>query len=331
MPTLTSKYSLVEQAKRIDPDGTQATVAEVLSVENAMLLDAPWMPSNDIWSNKTTRRGTLPSGSWRKLNQGVATEVARTTEVLDTIGMLETYAEYDKEYIDNMPDPRQARMDEATAFIEGLGQTLGTAMLYGNAGLDPDQMHGFQPRLSTIDSVYIYGQGGSGGDTTSIYFVTWGRTTVFMIYPKNSEATLGIKHTDKGQVTLSSAISANLHSTAQYEGYRDHFQIKCGLVVRDPRCIARLANIESAGPSNIVDEDNMIRILNKMKTNGDTRMYVNETILSQMQIKLKDKNNVNYAPGRGEGLAGEIPIFFQGVPIRKIDSSLLLNTESTIS
>jgi len=45
MSTLVSKYSLLEQAKRMDPDGTQAQIAEILNYENAMLMDAPWAVS----------------------------------------------------------------------------------------------------------------------------------------------------------------------------------------------------------------------------------------------------------------------------------------------
>jgi hypothetical protein len=332
MATLVSKYSLLEQAKRIDPNGSQAQIAEILNFENEMLYDAPWLPSNDIWTNKTTRRALLPNGTWRKLNSGVATEVAKVDEILDVIGMLETYSETDKEYIDNMPDPRQARMDEAQAFIEGLGQTLGSAMLYGNSSVTPEEMTGFAPRLNTVDSQYIFDAGGSGTDTTSIYIVTWGRTKVYMIYPKNSVAQLGVKHADLGQVTIAGTnVTTVLHSTNQYEGYRDHFQVKCGLVVKDPRCIGRIANIEVTGTSNIFDEDDLIKCLNRMKTNADTRMYVNDSVLSQMQIALKDKNNVNYTPGQGNGLSGEPPIYFQGVPVRKIAREILINTEVEVT
>ncbi len=330
MATLTSKFSLIEQAKLINPDGSQAIIAEVLNYENPMLLDAPWLPSNDIWTNKTVRRASLQTGTWRKMNQGVATEVTRTDEVMDVIGMLESYSEFDKEYIDNQPDPKQARMDVARAALEGMGQTLGTAMLYGNAKTTPEKMHGFAPRLNTIDSQYIIGQGGSGDDNTSIYIITWGRTMVHLIYPKNGEAQLGVKHKDLGEVTISTA-TTGVASAAQFQGYRDHFQVKCGLVVKDPRCIGRLANIEVTGSSNLFDENNLIKILNRMKTNEGTRLYCNDTILSQMQIKLKDKNNVNYTSGQGNGLSGEVPMYFQGIPIRKIAREILLNTESTIS
>lgn len=330
MATLVSKYSLIEQAKRINPDGTQAVIAEVLNYENPMLNDFPWLPSNDIWTNKSLRRASMPTGSWRKMNQGVATEVSRTDEIMDVIGMLETYCETDKEYIDNQPDAKQARMDEARAFLEGLGQSLGAAMLYGNAKTTPEKMHGLAPRLGTIDSQYIIGQSGTGSDLTSIYIVTPGRTTVHLIYPKNGEAQLGIKHKDLGEVTISTA-TTGVASGAQFQGYRDHFQVKCGLVVKDPRCIGRLANIETSGSSNLFDEDNLIKILNRMKTNENTRIYANDTIISQMQIKLKDKNNVNYTAGQGNGLSGEVPLYFQGIPIRKIAREILLNTEDAIS
>ena len=86
--------------------------------------------------------------------------------------------------------------------------------------------------------------------------------------------------------------------------YRDHFQLKVGLTVKDDRCIARLANIKATGESNLFDEDNLIKLLNRMPGAGRTKVtaiYCNETILSQMEIKLKDKSNVHYAPGKGEG------------------------------
>ncbi len=57
MTTLTSKYSLVEQAKRIDPSGNQALIAEVLDRKSGGLLsEVPWLPSNDIWTHKTSKR-----------------------------------------------------------------------------------------------------------------------------------------------------------------------------------------------------------------------------------------------------------------------------------
>jgi hypothetical protein len=71
--------------------------------------------------------------------------------------------------------------------------------------------------------------------------------------------------------------------------------------------------------------------MNKMKTGPGTRLYCNETVKSQMEIALKDKNNVNYTADAGEGLAGEPVLRFRGFTVRKIDSEILLNTESAIA
>ena len=325
MSTLISTYSLVEQAKRIDPDGDQARIAEVLNRKmGGILSEAPWMPSNDTWTNKTTRRASLPTGSRRRLNQRIAASVSRTTEIMDVMENLEDYADVDAAIVDSMPSPAMFRSGEVDAFTEGLGQTIVSDILYGDSDADPDSMHGLSARMEALDGRFVIGEGGTGSDVTSIYIVNWDPNSCHLIYPKNMSANLGIQHTDKGQIT--SETTAGL-----MEIYRDHFVIKCGMVVRDPRAIARLANIESAGASNTFDEDNLIALLNNMNTGPGTRIYCNETILTQMQIRLKDKNNVNYTADGGDGLSGMPPIRFNGVPIRKIDREILVNTEAAIS
>ncbi|MCK9483390.1 MAG: hypothetical protein M0R34_03405, partial [Candidatus Marinimicrobia bacterium] len=237
MPTLTTYYGLVEQAKRLDPDGKLSTIVEVLNREMGNILaEAPWLPSNDTWTNKTLRRGTLPTSARRKLNSGVAKSNSRTTEVMDVIEMREVYAEYDKDYIDAFPEPGRARLMEAEAFLEGLGQDLVSDILYCNSHKDPDGMHGLAPRLDTVDGEFVINANGSSA-VTSIYVVTWGPNYAHLIYPKNM-ANLGIKHTDLGEVTITDA-TTSAPNTSQFQGYRDHFQVKCGLVVRHPKCIGR--------------------------------------------------------------------------------------------
>ena len=325
MATLTSTYSLVEQAKRIDPDGEQARIAEVLNRKmGGILQEAPWMPSNDIWTNKTTRRSSLPSGSRRKINQRVSASVSRTTEIMDVIENLEDYVDVDAMLVDSNPSPAQFRSGEVDAFIEGLGQTIVSDIFYSDSNADPDAMHGIGPRTDTLDGRFVIGEGGTGSDVTSIYVVTWSPQGAHLIYPKNMASNMGVQHEDKGQITSET-------SSGLMEIYRDHFFIRCGLVVRDPRALGRLANIESAGASNTFDEDNLIALINNMNTGPTTRIYCNETILTQMQIRAKDKANINYSFDDGNGLSGQPPIMFNQVPVRKIDREILVNTETAIS
>ena len=327
MATLTSTYSLVEQAKRIDPSGNQAQIVEVLNRKMGdILTEAPWLPSNDVWTNKTTRRGTLPTGSRRKLNQRISQSVSRTTEIMDVIEMLEDYCDVDAALVDSMPSPALFRSGEVDAFIEGLGQTIVADILYANSFADPDAMHGLAARLATVDARFVIDGGGTGSDLTSIYVVTWGQTTSHLIYPKNMAANLGVTHTDKGQVTSENA-------DGLIEIYRDHFKIQCGLVVRHPRAIGRVANIEqlSVG-ANTFDEDDLITLLNNMETGPGTRIYLNETLATQAQIRCKDKNNVYWVPGgNGDALSGEPILYFNKVPVRMLSREILKNTEDAIS
>lgn len=325
MSTLTSTYSLVEQAKRIDPSGNQMQIVEVLNRgTGGILQDAPWLPSNDVWTNKTTRRGTLPTGSRRKLNQRITQSVSRTTEVMDVIEQIEDYCDVDVALVDSMPSPGVFRQGEVNAFVEGLGQTIVSDILYGNSFADPDCMHGIAPRLDTLDGRFVIDGAGTGSDVTSVYVVNWGFDTCHLIYPKNMAPTLGVQHVDKGQVTSET-------SSGLIEVYRDHFLVRCGLVVRHPRAIGRVANIEYTGAANTFDEDDLITLLNNMVIGSGTRIYCNESILTQMQIRAKDKANVYYTAGSGNVLSGEPPMYFQGIPIRKIDREILLNSETAIT
>lgn len=328
MATLTADYTLLEMAKRIDPDGKQATIAEIMAKEVQMLLDIPFYPSNDIWSHKSTRRANLPSGTWRGLNEYVSSEKSQVDEVLDIIGICETFAAYDVEYINNMPNPKQARLTEAKAFIEGLAQSLCTAFLYSNNKIYPKRPHGIVPRLNALGR-YVVSAGGTSA-LTSIYVASWDADTVFGVYPKNSEAPgnadgYPVIHTDLGE-------RVDVDSTGKkLRVYEDNFKIKAGLVIKDTRCIGRVANIPSGTASAVSFEDNLITLVDRMKIGANARIYMNETIISACRIRMKDKNNVHWTPGKGAGIFGAPVMYFDEIPIRKIDSAILLNSEAQVT
>lgn len=315
-----TRLGLVEVVKRHDPNGNLATIAEVLTETNTILQDAVWREANDIWSNKVVRRSILPAGTWRKFNRGVAVEASGVLEVVDTIGLLEARAENDVEIINSFRDPKQARMDEARAFIEGLSQEMAATLIYGNALTAPEEFTGLSPRLGALAaSSNVINQGGSGGDTSSIFIVTWGPDSVYMIYPRGSSA--GLEHKDLGE------IDAFDSSYNRFRAYADLFRWRAGLVVKHPRCIGRLANIEVSGTSNIFDEDNLITILNRMVTGPGTRIYANTDVITAMELRLKDKTNVFYS--RDDGLAPGFNLRFKGFPVRKVDE--IVNTETAVA
>ena len=317
-----TQLTLLELAKRHDPDGGTASIVEVLQEENEILHDAPWLEANDVWSHKTTRRVTLPTGAWRQLNAGVPAEASRTREVREGIGMLESYAQADKALVDSAANPESFRNSENVAFIEGLAQTLADTMIYGNATVATATFDGLAPRMGALAALANVIGAGSAANATSIYVVQWGPSKVHMIYPRGHKA-MGIDHRDLGEETNVDA-AGNM-----WQIYRDWFGIKCGMVVRDERCIGRIANINTVGAAGFFDEDDLITLLNRMPNSGkNSVVYVNTNIITQMEILLKDKANVNYTAGRGDGLAGEPLIRFRGSPVRKVDQ--IINAEAVI-
>lgn len=317
-----SKLTLTEVAKRKAPDGSLAPIVEALNWENPCLQDFLFKEANDTFSNLTVRRSQLPTGSWRKLNMGVAAEASKVTSVVDVIGILETRAENDVDVVNSAPDPREARNDEAMAFVEGLGQTVAGKFFYGNNATDPATFDGLAARMDALSATTnVIGGGGTGSTTTSIFVVDWGPTRTHMIYPKNSK--VGLVHEDMG---IDWAFDS---SNNRFRAYIDWFQWKIGMAVKHPKSIARYVNIPVTTGVATFDEDILLRLCNRVTEGPGRRIYVNEDVMTAMEIRLKDKNNVYYT--RKDGLAPGMDMFFKGVPLRKVSNMLLLNTETAIT
>ncbi len=314
-----SGLTLTELANRIDPKGNIATIAEVLNDTNEILVDPVFLPSNDTYTNTITRRASIPSGTWRGINEGVSREASKTITVNEKIGILEARSANDVELINASPDRVAARQQEAMPFLEGLGQNFSETMIYGNASVTPKEFTGLAPRMGSLGT-YVIGNSGTGSDLSSIYVVMWDPNKTFMCYPKSGVGNLGIQHEDKGQQTVLDADSK------EYEAYVDIFTMRGGLCVKDDRTIGRVANIETAGSTNIFDEDPLITLLDRMPK-GPKTIYVNQTIKSQMRIVLKDKANLIWAPD--QALSGTPVMFFDGHPVRTVDE--ILNTEDALT
>ena len=328
MSTLTTNsLTLVELAKRTK-DGNILKIAEVLNETNAILDDAAWVRGNGETSHTTTKRLSLPTGSWRKINEGVAMESSRTRQIVESLGMLEAYSQVDQALVDLSPDSREFRMSEDMAFVEGMSQTLAVTLMYGSRTQSPEEIDGFAVRYATlttagVSSVHnVHDNGGSGEDLTSVWLVQWGPDKVHLFYPRNSES-VGLDMKDDGLITVYDS-----HSVPRpYKAYQTHFKVYAGLAVRDDRCIQRICNIETTGTTSIFDEDYVIQALREMPNGGaGAVMYANKTVLSQMDIAAKDKTNVRYGP---EDVFGRPTMTFRGIPVRQVDA--IHNKETQVS
>lgn len=326
-----SALTLMDFAKRLDPNGSVPTIVELLSQTNEMLADMLFLEGNLPTGHRTTVRTGLPTVAWRLLNQGVATSKSTTAQIDEQCGMLEAWCEVDKDLAMLNGNTAAFRLSEAQAFIEAMNQEMQQTVIYGNAGLAAEEFTGLAVRYS--DSTAANGQniikaGGAGSDNASIYLCVWGANTVHGIFPKGSKA--GLIHEDLGLVTVEASTGLG---GQRLRAYQDHWQWKCGIALRDWRYVVRIANIDI---SNLVAKssaadliDNMIKAIHRIPNIGMGKpvFYMNRTCAQMLDIQRRDDVAgacLDYSVVDGKQIAS-----FRGIPIRVVDQ--LLETEATVS
>lgn len=327
----TGQLTLADHAKRLDPDGTQAAVAELLSQTNEILEDAVFIEGNLPTGHRATVRTGLPTVYWRALNTGVPTSKSTTAQVDEQCGMLEARSHIDAKLALLNGNSAAFRLSEDVPFIEAMNQTQSTTLFYGNPGSDPKQYLGIAPRygdLSAGNAGNIIDGGGTGSDNTSIYLMVWGENTVFCPFPKGSQA--GLQHKDLGEESVQDATGG------WYQALRTLYQWDNGLVVKDWRYVVRIANIDV---SNLVAESSaadlvklMARALDRIPNlnMGRAAFYMNRTVHSMLRIQAMTKTAGVLAIEKGLNQFGNSTSWtsFDGVPLRKSDGILL--TESRV-
>lgn len=329
------KVTLLDIAQSMDPQGKVADVAELLTQTNEILLDMPWFEGNLPTGHQGTIRTGLPTAVWRQFYQGVPPSKSQRAKITDACAMLETRSEVDVDEANLNGNASAFRLSEATAFVEGLNQTMADSLIYGNATVNPERFNGLAPRYSAISGATngqnIIDAGGTGSDNTSIWLVVWGKQTAFGIYPKGSQA--GLTHKDLGEYD---AFDANQN---RFRAYGDLWQWKCGVHVKDWRYIVRIANIDV---SNLVAESSaadliklMVRAFARIPLPGmgNAVFYANRTVKEMLSIQALNKSqnalSITEALRQFGGVDVSIKeLRFMGVPIRTVDR--IVTTEARV-
>lgn len=329
MANAADRVTLLDWARRIDPNGQIATVVETLTQYNEVLDDISFVEGNLPTGHKVTVRASLPTPTWRLLNQGVTPTKSTTNQISETCGMLEAYSTIDKDLAALNGNTPEFRYSEDTAHIEGLNQSFVASLVYGDTSVNPERFVGLTPRYYATSGATTSGNvisaGGAGADNTSIWLVGWAPSTIMGIFPKGSQAGLQVK--DLGEQTV-------LDSDGKpFQAYRTHFQWKCGIAVKDWRYIVRIANIdisdlETAGDAadssaNVLKHMSMA--LDKLPPNGMVNpvFYANNRVRAMLRVKLVNKANTFIRLEEWKTpIAGfnRPTLSYMGVPVRRIDA-----------
>lgn len=336
MATLASEtHTLLDYSRRLNPDGSIETdIVEMLSQSNEILTDMLWMQGNLETGHRVTMRTGLPTGTWRKLNQGVASSKSTTAQVDESCGMYFQRGQIDKDLAMLNGNTAAYRLSENVAHMEAMAQELAETILYGDTDTNPEKMLGLAPRFSTISGATngqnILSGGGAGSDNTSVWLIGWGQKSCYGIFPKGSKA--GVEHLVIKDSTGDGCTEVTDSDGYKYRAFVDQYSQKAGLCLKDWRYVVRIANIDV---SNLVAESSaadliklMSRALDRFPTTAGIKpvFYMNRTVYSMLKIQALAKSNAALSV---EEALGQFTVKFLGVPIRKVDA--ILNTEATIS
>lgn len=328
MATLATTHpTLLDVAKRLDPNGKIDSIVEMLTQTNEVLDDMVWLEGNLPTGHRTTIRTGLPTPTWRKLYGGVQPTKSRTVQVTDNCGMLEAYAEVDKALAELNGNTAAFRLSEDRAHIEGMNQELASSIFYATEATAPEEFTGLSPRFNSLSAEnadnIVYD--GTTKDH-SIWLVVWGPNTVHGIYPKGTMA--GLSMEDKGQVTIEDVDG----SGGRMEAYRTHYAMKAGLTVRDWRYVVRIqvdySELDAAATS-IDLPDLMVQAIERVPSlsMGRPAFYVSRDIRTMLRRQIINK--VGNSTLSMDNIAGKKVLMFDEIPVRRSDA--LSFTETAVA
>lgn len=331
MATLsTGQLTLADHAKRLDPDGRVAAVAELLSQTYDILEDVVWQEGNLPTGHRMTARTSLPTVGWRALNAGIATSKSTTAQIDEAIGLMEGRSHVDAKLANLGGNVGAFRASEDMAFLEAMNQQFTSTLFNGNPGVDPKQYLGFSGRYASLTgtnySQNMITAGGSGSDNASVWLIVWGPETCFGIYPKGSKA--GLSHRDLGEESVQDA------SGNWYQALRTLYQWDCGLAVKDWRYVVRIPNVDVSdwvgvtGTQATSAATNLIKLMSRALDRipnlnmGRAAFYANRSIYSGLRLQALEKSSQVLTIEQALTQFGQprMETKFLGVPLRCVDA-----------
>ena len=336
---INAQFTLLERAKRTDNGKRILPLLDVMDQKGVaeFLKDVPYIQANRGLTHTHRRTQSRPSSTRRTFYKGVTSSALVTDVVHEPVILFEARSEIDEDEVDTVENGNEIRRQEDGAKAAGMIDDFCNAIFNDAKTSGAEYLNGLKTRMETISYPggstttlpYVWDNGGETSTLTSMYLVEWGPEASFAIYPSGSAmagTTLGIEARNKGKEKVTESAA----SLAVYYAYVTQFKKWVGLVVRDDRKVARIANIEtSATGSNRFDEDILIRALRHGKFDKrTTRLYCNPYLAADLDIRAKDKGNVQWSTTM---VFGQEVTSFLGIPIRVLDENIITAAETQLT
>lgn len=210
----------------------------MLSQENELLMDIPWVQCNDGETHKFGQVVALPTVEKTAHNEGTTPSKARRAQQREHCSMLTGFSQVAETVARSGGHMAAMRAREDMTFTEAMRQAFAAMVMYGNRQVNNRDFDGFATRLNTLTGTkakQVFGGGGTGNGTlTSMFAVNWG-ADVYMVYPEGT--TGGLRKQDLG----TQVITQDGKRLIVKETYHEW---NFGLVVEDWRSFCRAPNIK---------------------------------------------------------------------------------------
>jgi hypothetical protein len=297
--TLTTYYSL------LGLHGIKGKPAETLFEKNPIVKDAPIFPANEKMGHTGSRPTSMPAPTFRKVSGYTTPGTATWSPYTEDISIVDGAAIIPRDVI-RIEGPEKLIYIEA-AHREGFIQAIAGHWFQGSVVTAPEKYKSFNERYQTPDNDTsgnspenpdtttaaqrnVYDAGGTGSDTTSIWFFRWGAEQVHLISPSNDPQN-GVTEEDKGiQTQWSTSTFRNVY-VKLWEWWH-------GIAVPNQACVARIRNIESGMDAIDAGLKKLIfRVINEGLTEGTGTiwMYIPPRLKTHFDVLLEAKQNVIFS------------------------------------
>lgn len=327
--------SLLDVSKKGDK------VAEVLTLKNKMMGDIPYTEMNEGTVHKESIRAFLPSPKYRKANQALAAAKSGLEERTFSASHFESRSQMDAKVAQRGGMDRVGvnRWNQAHGHIQAMANEHARLMIYGSPSGEGNKEPGFADIYYTTNTTTsetaknVVSAAGVGSDNTSIYMINWNPNSIFGVYPKGTQT--GLKRTDyseNGKLVQLQGLD-ELGAAGTFYGYDEIFELDHGLVVKDWRQAARIANIDvsdlKAGTgTNPQLLDLLITAQYRLDDMAGAIIYCNRTVHGMLHKQalttVKAGGGLTFM-----NFGGEQVLSFNGMPIRIQDS--ILETEAVVA
>lgn len=337
---INTKSTLLDRAKRTAEGKRVLPILEVMNeLVDDFFKDVPFVPANMGMTHKIVRDTGMVDSHNRSLYGGTPTSKRNTQEVFEHMVQKTRRRHIDPDELAGMDNPKEYLRQEDAGHIRKLGEDVVYEFINGAITSGSEYCNGLLARMdalnsSTLNTVISNGNG-SATNNTSVLVVEWNTDKsggAHGIYPSGfkANAPFGISAKDLGTITIADEDD----STRFLEVLGAMFKAWIGLAVGNNRKIGRLANVNVAtwDASNSFcngGTENLTQLLHSGRFDRRrTRIYVNTTVASHMDIYAINKGNTQWPTMDVFGRPVKV---FQGIPIRELDVTMITNSQSVVS